>query len=1366
MQYDIQSIDRVPLSSQLCVDIDDRCYVIDQCVGTGGFALTYLAHRANDSHRVALKELFPRRSSYGVVERAPSGKIEIYDPITGVRDDPAAWQEMVELFRHEVEMARRAEQVFGEDGSLLAQNNRDVLHSSGPYQDSRGNWYVLLDTAQGFPFHALIERGFLRDRNRVLTNGYLKEILEILIGVARRLSVLHHTNRLLHLDLSPGNIYLVSVEGGTELRPHIIDYGSALECAPAPTGHRYTFNQFSAPEIAALADLDGEPSDFYRADESSDTYSLVSILYYALTGEIYSARTLFDRSWEQRISAEYGTFETEGEQAFSNELISLLRKGLSAAQERRFRSADELCVALTALAAHLPDLLCQLSPAERMSSVLLDRWPLYRYRDEDGDIHVLCLGDSAFVFSMILSMLSVGQLLDSRLYIHAVSADGEALRASLRTQAPTLAQYSNLDADRLPQAPCYVFFTFTSAHDLTDEVCCHAVCKAFSRCRYIVVSLGDNRRNMDVGRMAAKCFSDEEEQVERIVLYYNEEDVARNTRGTVSLEGIRKNVHLLGFGERSGEACAQTKRTLGRSALRLAHLYDKIYDPRVSLRSSAKLFMRDAYTQRACVASALHLRYKLASLGIDPDGDWQEVISAYDAAIKSRKDSLLVLEHRRWLMYMIAEGYRRPTLAEMESYAFRNGVKGFKHKGRKLHNCLLPFEDGTRKLRQLTHEQWDRYDVESIATAPFDEFDRLSLRLHLLARQIAQGEVGGTYPLLHDCRELVRYLGDIEPLQLQYARLAKALSELQQTMIYSGESEQLDLLETAFEQYGIDAKAEIQKIRFDLEVFREYHAYKDYKESDEETIAYLPWLLYGDRDFNVVKLCGRTLVDDLLAPLILNPTQLVYYGTAEETRIERLRVFLRKHGLRCDVVRYAETSRTQLADALHDLERLCLKRDNCVIDITGCKNEIHLAAAIMLSEQHPDISVSRCNESNQSVTNVRGFDEASMYRINTGVSAEEAFGLYGAVSSTRETQYMRLLYLQADRLWNFYQKHKDHWQMISAFFANYGAGGAELYLRRPEDTKAPWQPLSFLLPKSVCASLNLYEGLSALEKEGFLKNLEMEENEEFVTVRFACPSIEIRRVYSFFQHLSYPFARFSFHYDPQNDAAMLQSGSFVYVSDRSQHDVDHRQSLELCGKTQYEYRQMLPILLELEQLQLIRGLDSVLTPDDPSGTSRIQFYYASAAVKEFFSTSGNALALIVWKAAKSTGRFDDCRPNFFFQWTEKTVTDELDLILTKGLSTLLVFCRTGNINRQHLYELRYLADRFSVGSKAVIVYSSDTVTDDNERLLAEVSEVKARAKAMEIYLIDMYKLQGDAETTADRLGATFVSILEDQVADC
>ena len=79
--------------------------------------------------------------------------------------------------------------------------------------------------------------------------------------------------------------------------------------------------------------------------------------------------------------------------------------------------------------------------------------------------------------------------------------------------------------------------------------------------------------------------------------------------------------------------------------------------------------------------------------------------------------------------------------------------------------------------------------------------------------------------------------------------------------------------------------------------------------------------------------------------------------------------------------------------------------------------------------------------------------------------------------------------------------------------------------------------------------------------------------------------------------------------------------------------------------------------------------------------------------------------------------------------------DELDVVMTKGITTLVCSCKTSKMCKEHLYEIESLARRFSVKSKPVIIYSSDQSIENGE-ISNNTNAVIERAKEMGVYLID------------------------------
>ena len=209
----------------------------------------------------------------------------------------------------------------------------------------------------------------------------------------------------------------------------------------------------------------------------------------------------------------------------------------------------------------------------------------------------------------------------------------------------------------------------------------------------------------------------------------------------------------------------------------------------------------------------------------------------------------------------------------------------------------------------------------------------------------------------------------------------------------------------------------------------------------------------------------------------------------------------------------------------------------------------------------------------------------------------------------------------------------------------------------------------------------------------------------------------------------------------------ISSGCYVEVNDQTSLDFSD-------GRYQYHtprisYARVLPALKRLQELQLITDLwvsgDLTQTPVS------IRFLYANPALRTCLATAGNILELYIWMEAKHAHAFDHVLPNLSFVWKEG-IDNELAVILTKGLTSLIVSAKTARFNREHLYEIKYLTERFSLNSKPVIVYAS-TQKSAKSGAADEMHAVKQRARAMGVYLIDLNELAEQNESLGSRLAA-------------
>ena len=1362
--------------------------VVDKCIGSGGFSLMYLAHREGSDRYLALKELFPRQLENVIVHRSPDGRIGIFDPVSGMEapDNDALWQELTGYFEREARLTRLAGTVYDRQGNQTGQNHPDVLHVDGPFRDRRGNYYLAIDTYQGESLRDFIERGFVRSENGdVIANEFLEDILGILTETAIRLSALH-AQGLWHLDLSPDNIYVVPSAGQTRLVPYIIDYGSAYDRRNPEEkySHRYTCNPFSPPEVLALAQLQDQ-SCGYAPDASSDTYGLASILFYAVTGQVFSPEHRMHRTdWARKLRREFaaGLPSHQGADPFVNALVDFWDKGLRVAQRNRYSTATALHNALKQLSSRYREygnMLPEVEPDELMSYMVLEKYPLYQYKGSDGNIHVLCLGSGTFVKRMILSLISCGQMIGSHLYIHVISNEREdLLKNDLLSAAPLLKDYSNLAGGSKEE---YVTFSYEHVNDVLDPQTCRSILERYADTYYFLISLGSNSSNLQAVRLYAQTLAERPNPggQQTILNYYCSEDAANNLHGVADWANLPEWLKADAFGINLS-SYSKTIRTLGLRTIKLAHMYNKLENPNISLEESAQKLAAKAYDQRSSCAAALHLKYKLASIGINPapSTNKRAIISAYQKFLQGNNiGALMELEHRRWMMYMIADKYRRPSMDELNQYGFEM-VDGefndaWKCKKEKLHPCLVPCSSAGAVLKPRDFQKYA--SPAEIRTAPFDELDIVSLTLHamsgekcrsILRRNIIEAYFISIANRLNDAQSWTwTSQEEPQPSAILYDGARKLLGKVQdsictaaRTLQYKTDHGMLAELEYTFNQCGINISGEIEGLRRALAVFKEYASLKDYKHPDVAIIQNLLWILYAENEITVIKLSGRTISDNITGPLILDPHRLIFFGEQPHPEWDS---FLHRHGNHGKIT-YQPQCGSTLPEICAALKQTAdQQQGKCVIDITGASERMVIAAQRIADGNH-NVSLIRSTPDG-SLENIHRFVTAPAYTLNTAIAANEIFSLHGAAEKPSANRYMEQLEDMVPLLWQLYQEFRKDWNMVTAFFANRASGSAEFWMRDillTPDTD--WLPYTQWIDRAKWSMLELENVFDKLTGTGIIREFNsMTDTFGNVTLSFRYPRTRKetgddsfrRKLDDFFGdrlHNVFGPLLCDVKLNPESGYTVdIRSGCWVDIRDHRSRDFPDRRQNSDGGTKRYTYSAIVPALKRLEELHLIRKLDTSVPSN--GGPVRISFFYTIPAVKDCLTIAGNILELHIWKEARKTHYFDHAQANFSFTWKEG-VSNELDVILTKGLTSLIVSAKTSRFNKEHLYEIKYLTERFSLNSKPVIVYSSSQAYEDGH-LSDNLLPVKNRAKAMGVWLIDLNELREQDVSLGDRLVA-------------
>ncbi len=125
--------------------------------------------------------------------------------------------------------------------------------------------------------------------------------------------------------------------------------------------------------------------------------------------------------------------------------------------------------------------------------------------------------------------------------------------------------------------------------------------------------------------------------------------------------------------------------------------------------------------------------------------------------------------------------------------------------------------------------------------------------------------------------------------------------------------------------------------------------------------------------------------------------------------------------------------------------------------------------------------------------------------------------------------------------------------------------------------------------------------------------------------------------------------------------------------------------------------QQLALARELEILGCLR-----IRTDADGKNSR--FVIPDGSWRVLLSKAGMLLELYVFQKAFETGYFDDIAWSFFFNWVDSSVSNEMDLVLTKGFRSLLVECKSTALLKQDYYhKLGNLSDLFGICAKKALV---------------------------------------------------------------
>ena len=165
-------------------------------------------------------------------------------------------------------------------------------------------------------------------------------------------------------------------------------------------------------------------------------------------------------------------------------------------------------------------------------------------------------------------------------------------------------------------------------------------------------------------------------------------------------------------------------------------------------------------------------------------------------------------------------------------------------------------------------------------------------------------------------------------------------------------------------------------------------------------------------------------------------------------------------------------------------------------------------------------------------------------------------------------------------------------------------------------------------------------------------------------------------------------------------------------------------------------------LRAMERIGFLKDLEIV--PEES-----VSFRFRDRQIRSWLRDVGSVLELYVYKACRDTGLFQDVRTSAVVEWEGddrgNAVSNELDVMCTRGVSPVFISCKTCDVKTEALNELAILRDRFGGKMARAAIVTAERAN----------ARVRSRASELNIQVIDLNDL------TAGRIGRRLKSLMRD-----
>lgn len=818
------------------------CRIIER-IGQGGSAVCY---RAEYEGRIGtLKEFYPVqvRGDKSVpvfpLARTDTCALMVKGAVNAMRFRRAC--------DHFKEAYHRLDEAKIEDPQNIVLNNYipsyEILYGMPEDEtDSAVTVYIWnVDAQSGITWKDYLKQ--LSGKRNELSVRDLYDLITVMMSLTDCVKVLHAAG-LLHLDIKPSN-FLVLQNSEGEIHPGSIslfdiDTLYPIESrVPKNTGTK----GYCAPEA-----LHGRP------DNRSDIYSIGCVLFESLMigrteKGLYDPADYQDLSMLVRESPFLEDAATEQEPYIASMLADILRKSLAVRADQRYDSCEDLLADIRAVRdllgpageARIRRKHSDADPASAIQALLYEH-PLYEHikKEDMKPLRILVAGSGKVTHIFLDECLQAVQSMDRMAEVTVLTKRPEVEREVYLEFRPALADFVNVNGTlHAGQADDYAHLNFTDSDPASPEEIVRDAFRDGQCYDYAFVSDGEEASNRACaealfrhGGVSAVYYAAESEGGEGEAVY---------PVNVISSEPLRKKVPEL------DEMAFRTHLSWYPS------MNIDVKKEQIAFRDRSSRKAR--YNYRSSLASAMAVKYKLWSVGID-SADAKQAAEAfrayyYDPANKVQIAAMIAAEHRRWVISLAAEGWTAPAApGEKPDYNACVLRRNVKDPVRKIHPCLVHSTAEMPLLGPDWKNRPERWDDPDISTEGLDELDAMSVELHRCFLR-------HTEELKH---QQILYTGDMDALRRMCvadgpeATAAYHEFEFAVKNILGGNysfARELGHYTDKFLDSFKSAPVSLQKelagraagVKKTLFPIIEWCAYRDYKNYDRDLIEMIPFIL-------------------------------------------------------------------------------------------------------------------------------------------------------------------------------------------------------------------------------------------------------------------------------------------------------------------------------------------------------------------------------------------------------------------------------------------------------------------------------------------------------------------------------------------